>query len=62
MAIRMFARRRTHVEVGVGTDQVLFGITLPSDTVVNSVRAKVSLATATRLTPLSAPATAGTPF
>ena len=41
---RMFARRRTQVQIGSG-DQVLFGISLPSDTVVNNVRVRVKLGT-----------------
>lgn len=41
--LRMIARRRSQRNIGANTDQVIFGISLPSDTVVNRVRADVHL-------------------
>lgn len=42
--LRMFARRIASVNiVSGGSDQVLFGISLPSDTVIHDIRARVSL-------------------
>lgn len=40
---RMIARRRSQILAGTGTDQVMFGLSLPSDTVVNRIRANVEL-------------------
>lgn len=41
--LRMMGRRRTQRNIGSNTDGVIFGISLPSDTVVNRVRADVHL-------------------
>lgn len=38
--IRMFARRRWEVDIAAGTDRVMFGISLPSESRLNSVRAE----------------------
>ena len=39
--LRLFPRRRAELEVGAGADEVLFGISLPSDAVLNGLRAEV---------------------
>ncbi len=41
--LRMFARRSGQGACIVGTDEVMFGISLPSDTVIHDIRAKISL-------------------
>ncbi len=41
--IRMFARRQSAKVVAAGTDEFLFGITLPSDSVVHDIKARVKL-------------------
>ncbi len=38
---RMFARRMSHIRTSGGADQVMWGISLPSDTVVHDIRCKV---------------------
>jgi len=40
---RMLARRRGQIISAAGSDQVFFGLSLPSDTVINSIRAQVHL-------------------
>lgn len=40
---RMYARRRAVREVTAGTDKVLFGISLPSDTKIGNIRARIAL-------------------
>lgn len=42
--LRLLGRRRSHILATSNTDQVIFGISLPSDTVVNRIRADVHLA------------------
>ena len=39
--LRMFARRLGYVRTSTGADVVMFGISLPSDTVVHDIRVKV---------------------
>ena len=39
--LRMFARRRAEILVGGATDEVMFGISLPSGSRINDVRAQV---------------------
>ena len=39
--LNMIAKRTTQVLVGVGSDQALFGLSLPSDSVLHDVRGKV---------------------
>lgn len=41
--LRLIARRMGYISVNAGSDKVLFGITLPSDSVVHSLRAKIQL-------------------
>ena len=41
--LRMFGRRMSQVDLTAGTDQVMFGISLPSDTVIHDIRAKVKV-------------------
>lgn len=41
--LRMIARRASQVQVGAGADKVIFGISLPSDTVINRIQADVSV-------------------
>lgn len=41
--IRMFARRQSARQVPAGTDEVMIGITLPSDTVIHDIRARVKV-------------------
>lgn len=41
--IRMFARRTSVINVAANADQILFGISLPSDTVIHDIRAQVSV-------------------
>ncbi len=41
--LRMFARRMSQVTTVAAADQVLFGVSLPSDSVVHDIRAKVHL-------------------
>ena len=41
--LRMFARRMSHVATGATTDQVILGWSLPSDTVIHDIRAKVQM-------------------
>ena len=41
--LRMIARRASQTQVGAGTDRVIFGISLPSDTVINRIQADVSV-------------------
>ncbi len=48
--IRMFARRQSGKSVASGTDEFLFGITLPSDTVVHDIKAKVKVWSLSELT------------
>lgn len=43
MSIRMFARRLSHVNVATGTDRVIFGISLPSGSVVHDISLQVSV-------------------
>ena len=38
---RMLARRRSQISVAAGTDQVLWGMSLPSDTVVHDIKGEV---------------------
>ena len=40
---RMIARRRQQISIGAGGDGVMFGISLPSDTVVHDINAKVHI-------------------
>ena len=40
---RMLARRRTQVSVEAGVDKVLFGISLPQDTVVHDIKAEIHI-------------------
>lgn len=39
--LRMIARRMSQVRTAIGTDEVLFGISLPSDSVIHNIRVKV---------------------
>lgn len=39
--LRMFARRRSQIVVPTSTDRAMFGLSLPSDTVINRIRADV---------------------
>lgn len=39
--LRMFGRRQSQVRTVVGADAVLFGISLPSDTVIHDISAKI---------------------
>ncbi len=41
--LRMFARRSGQGACIVGTDEVMFGLSLPSDTVIHDIRAKISI-------------------
>ena len=41
--LRMFARRMSQKTVSVGTDRVVAGITLPSDSVVHNVSSRISV-------------------
>lgn len=41
--LRMFARRMSQVRAGPGNDTVMFGVSLPSDTVVHDIRVKVQV-------------------
>ncbi len=41
--LRMFARRMSHQNVVNGTDDVLFGISLPSDSVIHDIKVKIQL-------------------
>ncbi len=41
MSIRMFPRRRSQISVPNGSDQVLFGLSLPSDCTLNGLTAEV---------------------
>lgn len=41
--LRMFARRMSHVLVSGNADQVLFGVSLPSESLVHDVRVKVKM-------------------
>ncbi len=43
MSIRMFARRLTQTLVAAGSDRVVLGISLPSDSVLHDVSASVSI-------------------
>lgn len=43
--LRMFARRMFQVTTVVGTDEVLFGVTLPSDTVIHDIKVKLEMNT-----------------
>lgn len=42
MSSRMFARRTSQEDIAAGADQVLVGMSLPSDTVIHDIRAKIS--------------------
>ncbi len=46
---RMFARRTSEVTVAGGTDQVLFGVSLPSNTRVNDIRVQINVIDNTHL-------------
>lgn len=41
--LRAIARRTTQIQVPAGGDQILFGISLPSGSVIHDIRAKISL-------------------
>ncbi len=41
--IRMFPRRRQEIEIPVGLDRVIFGISLPSESILNAMWAEVHL-------------------
>ncbi len=41
---RMFARRRSQVLCEVGVDKILFGLSLPSDSVVHDIKADIKIA------------------
>ena len=41
--LRIYARRMFHVVSSSGGDTVLFGVSLPSDTILNSIQAKIQL-------------------
>ncbi len=43
--IRMFPRRRSQIQVSAGYDEVLFGISLPSDARLNGMKAEVHVLT-----------------
>lgn len=42
---RMWAKRISQLGIGPGTDRVLWGVSLPSDTVIHDITARVQLAT-----------------
>lgn len=39
--LRMFARRTTQITIAAGTDEIIFGLSLPSGSVVHDIRAEV---------------------
>ncbi len=40
--IRLFGRRTSQVRIGAGADTIVFGITLPSDTVVHDIKFRIT--------------------
>ena len=48
--LRLFARRLSHVVQPTGGDQVIFGVSLPSGSVVHDISAEVKLASIDNVT------------
>ena len=50
MSTRLFARRNSQVTVTPGTDEVMMGISLPSQTMINNISVKVKMSCVAELT------------